>query len=239
MSADTMKNAGRTSTAAAGAASPSLSRASVRKEHGPAHDVLVLTAITLCSGLLLGLAHEATQGAIAAQAEQKRIASGKALFPDAEDFRSVKDWDADSFAQILADDGLDNTVVSAVDEAVGPDGSVLGYLVDVTNSEGYGGDIELLAGIETGSDTLTIGGISFLAINETAGLGMKATESSFLSQFEGLKANQDGQITSGKSGASGDGVIDAISGASHTTGAVTKAVNGALKAASYEQEAQS
>ncbi|MBQ9580391.1 MAG: FMN-binding protein, partial [Lachnospiraceae bacterium] len=60
---------------------------------------------------------------------------------------------------------------------------------------------------------------------ETPGLGMKAKEERFYSQFANVKTEKF-RLT--KSGATGEDEIDAISGATKTSNAVTSAVNGAL-----------
>ena len=70
----------------------------------------------------------------------------------------------------------------------------------------------------------TISGVAFLSISETAGLGMKATNSSFYSQYVG---KQTDKFYVSKDGGEGE-PIDAISGASFTSRAVTGAVNAAL-----------
>ncbi len=71
----------------------------------------------------------------------------------------------------------------------------------------------------------TLKGIEILKISETAGLGMKAKESRFRDQFKDKAVTQ---FSYTKSGASSDFEIDAISGATITTKAVTNAVNAAL-----------
>ena len=70
----------------------------------------------------------------------------------------------------------------------------------------------------------TLNGISILSISETAGLGMKA-ESVLKPQFENKKV---ANFTYTKSGSTMDSQIDAISGATITTNAVTTAVNAGL-----------
>ena len=57
------------------------------------------------------------------------------------------------------------------------DGSEAGYVITVTDKDGYGGDIQITVGIMSDG---TVNGISFLSISETAGLGMRAKEPSFL-----------------------------------------------------------
>ncbi len=50
----------------------------------------------------------------------------------------------------------------------------------VVTKEGYAGEIEFTVGINTEG---TITGVSFLTIKETAGLGMKAKDDEFKSQY--------------------------------------------------------
>ena len=71
----------------------------------------------------------------------------------------------------------------------------------------------------------TLNGISILSISETAGLGMKATTDSFKDQFKNKNVEK---FTYTKTGSTSDDQIDAISGASFTSRAVTGAVNAAL-----------
>ena len=68
-----------------------------------------------------------------------------------------------------------------------------------------------------------------LQISETAGLGMQA-EDVLVPQLHNLHAEE---ITYTKTGKTAENEIDAISGATITTKAVTNAVNGALRYASY------
>ena len=76
----------------------------------------------------------------------------------------------------------------------------------------------------------TVNGISFLSISETAGLGMKADTDEFKGQFADRNA---ASFSVTKTGASADNEIDAISGATITTNAVTKGVNAGLAAIEY------
>ncbi len=101
-------------------------------------------------------------------------------------------------------------------------GETVGYVLNVTSHSGYGGDIEISVGILNDG---TISGIEMLSINETAGLGMKADEAEFKDQFKDKNVEK---FSYTKNGASADNEIDAISGATITTSAVTDAVNSAL-----------
>lgn len=174
----------------------------------------ILTAITLVSGLLLGLVYEITKEPIAQAQDASKKEAWQQVFPEAslDDFE-VMDVNADAAAA----DGLG--VLATVDEvcSVGD----MGYVVTVTDSEGYGGDIQITVGITSDG---TVNGISILDISETAGLGMRATEPEFYSQYEG---KQTEKFAVSKDGGEGE-PIDALSGATITSRAVTGAVNTAL-----------
>lgn len=204
--------------------------ASEKKETGVVHDTIVLTIITLVAGLVLGGVHEITAGPIAATEKATQEAAEKEVFPDADSFDTVDSFDSDSFSTVLEADGLDHTTVNAVYSAKDSSGNILGYVVDSTNSEGYGGDIEIMTGITEADDGLTINGISFLSISETAGMGMKAQDDDFKNQFKNMALGSETSISYTKNGKSAANEIDAISGCTITTNAVTKAVNGALAA---------
>ena len=89
-----------------------------------------------------------------------------------------------------------------------------------TSAKGYGGDIDLMVGIDTSGK---VTGVSILSISETAGLGMNAKNESFINQYMG----KSGTIGVSKNGAS-DTEIQALTGATITSKAVTSAVNTAL-----------
>lgn len=183
----------------------------------------ILLAITVIAGLVLGLVYETTKDTIAAREEADKKAAYKEVFADASDFEPVKDeiMSADYRAK-LDEAGFAAVNIDEVVKAVGAEGSELGYVYKVTTSEGYGGDITIVVGI---NNAKVIGGISILTINETAGLGMNA-EKVLKPQFAGKQADS---FTYTKTGASSDNEIDAISGATITTNAFTNAVNCCLK----------
>ena len=71
----------------------------------------------------------------------------------------------------------------------------------------------------------SITGVGIREINDTPGLGLKAKEAGFRDQYVGKNADS---LTVTKTGASADNEIDAISGATVTSNAMTNAVNAAL-----------
>ena len=181
-------------------------------------NTIILTVITLVSGLLLGLAYEVTKDPIAQSEENAKREAWQAVFPDAsEDAFEQIDVDQDIAASVIKDLGISATI----DEVCTVDGGDTGYVITATDGEGYGGDIQVTVGITADG---TVSGVSFLSISETAGLGMKATEASFYEQYVGVQAEQ---FYVSKDGGQGE-PIDALSGATITTRAVTGAVNAAL-----------
>ena len=97
---------------------------------------------------------------------------------------------------------------------------ISGY-VFTTNSKGYGGDVVIMVGIKSDG---TVAGMDFLSISETPGLGMNADKDGFKSQFVG----KSGNIGVNKTGST-DNEIQALTGATITSKAVTNAVNIALE----------
>lgn len=180
---------------------------------------LALLFITLVAGLALSFVNEITKEPIAQAEENAKLDAYNAVFENAQ-FEAL----GNSEDLLLASKAI-NTVCT-VDEvlcAKDESGNIIGYVMSVTSPLGYGGDIKMAVGISSENDTLT--GFSVLSNSETAGLGAKCTEEEFAGQFAGKSA--DG-IEYVKGGASADNQIDAISGATITTNAVTEGVNAAL-----------
>ena len=71
-----------------------------------------------------------------------------------------------------------------------------------------------------------VNGISFTALNETPGMGMRAAEPAFKDQFNNKAVTSF--ILKKSGGSVADNEIDSISGASTTSGAVVNAVNAGL-----------
>lgn len=183
-------------------------------------DTGILLAITLVAGLILGFVYELTKEPIR---EQKELAVQKAcqtVYAEAAVFE-ITDYVADEMlCSELAEQGV---TIGTVFAALDAHGTRLGYVVEATSSEGYGGNITLYAGI---GENGILNGISILSISETPGLGMNA-ESVLVPQFKHTEATM---FTYTKSGGGTDNEIDAISGATKTTKAVVNAVNGAIRA---------
>lgn len=185
-------------------------------------NAIILTVITLVSGLLLGFVFEITKEPIAVSKEKAKQEAYKAVLADAESFDEFADFDEAEASKVLADASISGCSVNEVVEAKDGSGETMGYVVTTTSSEGYGGDIKISVGI---SGDGTVQGVEILTIGETAGLGMKAKEPEFREQFAG-KQVEAFAVT--KTGASAENEIDALSGATITSNAFTNAVNSSL-----------
>ena len=186
-------------------------------------DAAVLLVITLFSGLILGVVYQITKEPIAkAEAEAARAAYAE-VFPDASEFEPIEEAKTEEIGEEpqWTEAGFSGVYIENVLEARDGNGTKMGYVLTVISHEGYGGDITFTMGI--GNDG-TLNGISILKITETAGLGMRAEED-LKPQFAGKNVSA---FTYTKTGAASENQIDAISGATITTNAVTTAVNGGL-----------
>lgn len=194
-------------------------------------DTIAITLITLVSGLLLGLVQDITAGPIAEQQQKAKEEAYKAVFADADSFEQVELTEEVSagLEACLDENGYGAQNIDEVMTALDASGSQVGYAFTVTTSEGYGGDIQFAMGIR---DDGTLNGISILSIGETAGLGMKANTDSFKDQFKDKKVEK---FEYTKTGAAADDQIDALSGATITTNAMTNGVNAGLCAFQYAE----
>ena len=209
------------------------------KKQSVGKDISILVVITLAAGLLLGIAFSITKDPIAKAQEDARKKAQSTVMSSAKSFEAMYisgDEKAESvpssIGEALEDAGIQTTDVTRVDIAYDEDHSPVGCVVTTVNPDGYGGDVELMCGITSNGDgSMVLEGISFLSLSETAGMGMRAKDEEFLSQFTGKKLREGELIAYVKNGASGENEIDAISGCTITTSAVTDDVNAALIAA--------
>lgn len=187
-----------------------------------AKNVIVLTLITVIAGFLLGYVYDITKGPIDEATERAKQEAYKSVFATADSFTPVAGFNSDIASNGVNMAGISGVSIDEALEAKDASGNLLGFVFTVTSSEGYGGDVQLSMGVTNDG---TINGIEFLSLSETAGLGMNANTPEFKSQFAGMNAKQ---ISYTKSGKQNDYEIDAISGATITTNAVTNAVNAGL-----------
>lgn len=187
-------------------------------------DALALTLITLVAGVALGGVYEITKDPIAKQEAQAKAEAYEQVFTDAAAFEAVEldDTLTKTIRDQLDQEGYKAQSIEEVMRAEDQSGETLGYAFTVVTSEGYGGDIRFSMGVQNDG---TLNGISILSIGETAGLGMNADTPAFKDQFVGKQVEK---LQYTKNGATQDDEINAISGATVTTNAMTNGVNAGL-----------
>ncbi len=203
---------------------------------------LVLVIITLVAGLALAAVYEVTKDPIAKAEQTAKENAYRLVMPEAAGFIDMANMEDIQFP-INAENGVkinevliatrelndapdSNTADTASSESEGLTGYTsdelapitVGYVLNVTTPNGYGGNITVAVGILTDG---SIRGVSVIAQSETAGLGAVCAEDKFTSQFVGIQ----GLVEYVKTGKTEPHQIDAISGATITTKAVTEAVN--------------
>lgn len=184
---------------------------------------LNLTVIAMLIGLLLGVSYELTKKPIEDAKKAEEQAAFAAVCPGASVFEQKEAiaLKAEEQADVLTE-RFGKVLIEGVYTAKNTEGETMGYVVNVTTKEGYGGAITISVGTDADG---TILGLAFLTLNETAGLGMNAANESFYQQYVGRDVDE---FTVVKTGSTSPEQIDAISGATITSKAVTKAVNAAV-----------
>ena len=187
-------------------------------------DALALTLITLVAGVALGGVYEITKDPIAKQEAQAKAEAYEQVFTDAAAFEAVEmdDTLTKTIRDQLDQEGYKAQSIEEVMRAEDQSGETLGYAFTVVTSEGYGGDIQFSMGLKNDG---TLNGIAILSIGETAGLCMNADTPAFKDQFVGKQVEK---LQYTKNGATQDDEINAISGATVTTNAMTNGVNAGL-----------
>ncbi|MCC3863357.1 RnfABCDGE type electron transport complex subunit G [Terrisporobacter petrolearius] len=165
----------------------------------------------IAAGLLAGT-NQITAPIIEQRNEQANNEARQTVLPGISDFKAL---DKSKYKS--------NGSVEIVEVFEGLKGSdVAGYTIKALPS-GYGGSIEIMVGIKSDG---TISGINIGNMTETPGLGAKAKEEAFYGQYAGKPATELSVI---KSGTPGETEIQAISGATITSTAVTTGVNAAVE----------
>lgn len=181
-----------------------------KKQDNIVKNALILFAITIIAGVLLGLTYEVTKEPI--QIQQARIKN--------EALQAVV-IEATTFNEMSVEPG-EYPGIEGIYEAL--DGSdLVGYAFEMTATEGYGGDISLMVGIA--KDDIVLG-IDIVKHSETPGLGAKADEADFKAEFSGEAAEDLEVVKFTPSDDEGD--VSSISGATITSRSVTAAVNVAI-----------
>lgn len=170
---------------------------------------IVLFVICIVAAFLLAITNKVTAPKIEEVNAENEAKARQIVFADAAGFGE----------EFTNDDGI--KLVPALDK----DGNTIGYVV-VTVEKGYGGDISVMTGVDLEGK---VTGVDILSMSETAGLGANASKESFLKQFIGKVFG----INVTKESPS-ENEIKALTGATITSKAVTKAVNAAIEASGGE-----
>lgn len=172
-----------------------------------------LFIITAVAALALSVTYAVTEEPIRLQNEQASMEARKAVLPDAQEFVQV---------DISEHKDEYSNVVEVYEGKSGDD--TVGYVFRVV-SKGYGGDVELFVGINAKENKIE--SVSIISHKETPGLGAKAAEPDFLSQYTGKSADSSLVVVRGR--ATQDTQVEAITGATITSKAVTEGVNAAVE----------
>lgn len=162
----------------------------------------ILLVICVAVSAALAGTNLLTQDRIAQAAAQKAEESRMVVLPGAESFEEKDGHHA----------GLDSA------------GQAVGYVFE-TESKGYGGTIRVMTGISAQG---SITGVVILSHGETPGLGANAEKEAFRDQYKQPVAGSAGGIGVVKFQTPGEGEIQAMTGATITSAAVTNAVNLAI-----------
>ena len=174
-----------------------------KKEPSSAMLVIVLTAISVVTALLLGLVDQVTAPQIAANDAATTAAAMEAVLP-ADSYEDVTD-------QYTGGDATIQSIAKAGDE---------GYVVRVKPSTSFSGTLGVMVGV---SNDGTCTGISIVETGETSGLGSNASKPEWQEQFKG----KSGTVSVIKDG----GDVQALTGATITSRGVCESVTNALGAA--------
>ena len=177
----------------------------------------ILMVICAIVAALLGIVNGVTADKIAALQAEKLQQSLQVVFPGAE-FTEVEV--TDDLVTLAASPDAESGLAAIYAASTG------GYALEVKPT-GFGGSIDMIVGID-GDGNVT--GISVISHSETAGIGTKIVADKpnkngvgVLTQFVGRGAGEGNLFTVN----SGSNEVDAISGATVTTKAITRGVNAA------------
>ena len=162
--------------------------------------VIVLVAICVVAGALLGSVHFVTAPIAAATAEARAQETYAALVPEAASFEEVE----------CSVEGC-----TAALRALDASGATVGYVI-VAQSKGYGGQVPIAVAF---SPDGTVTNITAMSNSETPGLGSRIAEESYIGQYVGLAAEP---LTASD--------VDLISGATISSKAALAAFNVAVEA---------
>ncbi len=182
---------------------------------------LILLAFTAIAAGILGLLHQTTKEIIADVKVQANNEARKEVLPEGTEF---KELDKAELEKATGGSELVEEIYEGLDN-----GNVVGYTIKTVVS-GYSGPVVIMTGIDTEG---IISGMKVVSNTETPGLGANSSNPEFQDQYS--KKPAQGEIVVVKA-APTDTQIQALTGATITSKAVTTGVNEAIKA--YENLAK-
>jgi electron transport complex protein RnfG len=176
--------------------------------------VITLTTISIVAAFSLAFVYDVTKEPIAQSLREEKLAAIRAVLPE---YDNAPDQQVQSIGlgrdQRGREQKLEFYVATRQGEWVGT--------AFTSSGKGFGGEIVLMLGITPNKQ---INRVKVLNHKETPGLGAKVAQAKFIDQFNGrpisaeeLKVKKDG------------GDIDAVTGATISSRAVTAAINEGLK----------
>ncbi|MCL2763925.1 MAG: RnfABCDGE type electron transport complex subunit G [Treponema sp.] len=172
----------------------------------PAVTLLITAVITVAA---LSLVYNLTLEPIEKQKRRTQETALRDVMPRASEYREIS-IDKEGSITAVFECYLDIDALNFI-----------GYVVQLS-PEGYSGKIDLMVGISSSDERIT--GMRVLRHTETPGLGALAVKEDFFRRYDGLKLVPLGVVRSNP----GENEIQAITSATITTRAITKAVNEAI-----------
>lgn len=165
--------------------------------------LVICFLVTLC----LALVNSSTKDTIKQRERMDAEEQRKQVMHEAKSFKEIDGWKEKESSGIVRE------VYAAYDGE-----KLVGYVFSAF-PKGYGGEIKVTVGI--GSNKM-VSGVSIGENKETPGLGTKASEDGFIGQYSEKEIQKAFKVV--KRSATADNEIQAISGATITSKAVTSAV---------------
>ncbi len=167
---------------------------------------LTLMVIAAVAAGVLAMVSQKTAGPIARSLREERMRAVKNVLPE---FDNVPDQDTVS-------------VDSRIFYRARRDGRIVGTAFSVISHQGYGGDIQLMVGVDTSG---VVRGVEVLKHLETPGLGAKIANQDFREQFKSKSLDNPATWKVKKDG----GAFEAITGATISSRAVVEAIASGLE----------
>ena len=117
-------------------------------------NTLILTSITVISGLLLGIVYDITKEPIAEAQENTKQEALRSVLADASSFETVEDFDASEALSLLKENGYTSDEITEIAEGIDGSGETIGYVINVMSHEAYDGDLEVSVGIAADGTSL-------------------------------------------------------------------------------------